>query len=77
MKKLLLADFHALNGARFFAQENWVVPQNYGDTAWEVQLAFSAAGLIDRSYLGKVLLKGDDAIDLLNRISTKRPQFGI
>ena len=70
MKKLLLADFHALNGARFFTQENWILPQNYGDSAREVQLAFSASGLIDRSYLGKVLLKGDDAIDLLNRIST-------
>lgn len=70
MKKLPLADFHALNGARFFAMENRIVPQNYGDTAREVQFAFSAAGLIDRTYLGKVLLKGPDAIELLNRIST-------
>ncbi len=70
MKKLPLADFHTLNEARFFAQEDWVMPQHYGDTAREVQLAFSTTGLIDRSYLGKVLLKGDDAINLLNRIST-------
>ena len=70
MKKLPLADFHTLNGARFFAQENWMVPQHYGDTAREVQMAFSTAGLIDRSFLGKVILKGEDAIDLLNRIST-------
>jgi len=70
MKKLPLTEFHTFNGAKFLNQNNWLLPQNYGDAAQEVYLAFSAIGLSDRSYLGKVFLKGSDARDLINRIST-------
>lgn len=70
MKKLPLADFHAVNGAHFMDQSFWSIPLHYGDTAQEIHLIQTSAGLVDRTYLAKILLSGNDAVELINRIST-------
>ncbi len=70
MKKLPLHKYHADSGARFIDVRGWHIPADYGDVMHETETIRNSVALLDRSYLGKVLLKGPDAQDLLNRIST-------
>ncbi len=70
MKKLPLNNYHANSGARFIDVRGWHIPADYGDLRQETEATRNTVALLDRSYLGKVLLKGPDAQDLLNRIST-------
>ncbi|HID40368.1 MAG TPA: aminomethyl transferase family protein [Calditrichaeota bacterium] len=70
MKKLILHDFHERQGARFKTVNNWLIPAVYVKLALELEAPHSKFALLDRSYLGKVILRGRDALDLLNRIST-------
>jgi len=70
MKKLFLDTFHALRGARFILLNDWPVPGMYGDISEEINRALNHLALMDRSYLAKVLLKGSDTRELLNRITT-------
>ncbi|HGY54795.1 MAG TPA: aminomethyl transferase family protein [Caldithrix abyssi] len=70
MKKLPLHKYHADSGARFIDVRGWHIPADYGDVMQETETIHNTVALLDRSYLGKVLLKGPDAQDLLNRIST-------
>ncbi len=70
MKKLPLHKFHKKHKAHFISLGEWQVPGSYGDEAAEYKSLVDSVCLVDRSYIGKVLLKGDDALDLLNRITT-------
>ncbi len=70
MKKLPLNDFHFINGARFISRYNWIIPQSYGDVATELNFIQNSVGFLDRSYLGKVLIMGTDALALLNKTTT-------
>lgn len=70
MKKLILHDFHQRQGARFKTVNNWMIPAAYANLTVELEAPKTKLALLDRSYLGKVILRGNDALDLLNRIST-------
>ena len=70
MKKLILHDFHQRQGARFKTVNDWLIPASYASLAMELEAPKTKLALLDRSYLGKVILRGNDALDLLNRIST-------
>ena len=75
MKKLTLNSFHADSGAEFVNIEGYTIPANYGNIHSELQAINNSIALLDRSYLGKVLVKGKDSLDLLNRISTNDLQY--
>ncbi|RMH64013.1 MAG: aminomethyl transferase family protein [Calditrichaeota bacterium] len=70
MKELPLHRFHQKQDAHFIDVRGWRIPSDYGHVTEEIDALYNRVGLLDRSYLGKVLLKGPDALDLLNRIST-------
>lgn len=75
MKKLFLHNFHKEHGAQFCNIEDYSVPGNYGNVVSELDAVNKTLGLLDRSYLGKILVKGTDSLDLLNRISTNDLQY--
>jgi len=70
MKKLPLHDLHESWGAQFFTQAGWQIPRHYGDAEKELQAATQQAALLDRSYLGKLLVRGSDAVEFIDRISS-------
>ncbi len=70
MKCMSLHEFHAAHDAHFIEVQNCNIVANYGDIQNELLAINQHIGLLDRSYLGKIMLRGNDAIDLLNRIST-------
>ena len=69
MKKLKLHDFHEKSGFSFKDLGEWTIPAVYNFKK-ELQAARNSVGLLDRSYLGKIQVKGKDALDLMDRIST-------
>lgn len=72
---MVLNKFHVENGAEFNTIEDYAVPANYGNVVEELKTVNDRLGLLDRSYLGKILVKGADSLDLLNRISTNNLQY--
>ncbi len=70
MNKLPLNDFHQSMGARFIDVRGWHIPAEYEDSLQELDAAQNKVALLDRSYLCKLKLRGADAVDLINRIST-------
>ncbi|MBD3224153.1 MAG: hypothetical protein GF313_05450, partial [Caldithrix sp.] len=70
MQKLLLHDLHKSLGARFENVEGWDLPVSYDPVDKELNSIGNTVGIIDQGYLCKLALKGKDALDLLNRIST-------
>lgn len=70
MKKLQLHDLHKKFEARFMDVRGWTIPAVYTSVENELKAAKNHVALLDRSYLGKIIAKGSDALDLLNRIST-------
>jgi len=70
MKKLHLNDWHKSNNAVLSELNGWQIPDNYGDVSSEVHAAINSSALLDRSYLGKVLLRGNDTLEFLDKVST-------
>jgi len=70
MKKLPLHKFHEKLGANFVDVRGWSIPSIYSTVEKELDAIKNKVALLDRSYLGKILAKGSDTIDLINRIST-------
>ena len=50
----------------------WTLPGVYSSTSQEYLAATETAGLVDRSYLGRLEIAGADGLDLLNRLSTNK-----
>lgn len=70
MKNLFLHTYHLDNGAQFKDIEDYSIPHDYGNEVNEISAANNSLAILDRSYLGKIYIKGKDSLDLLNRIST-------
>jgi len=75
MKNLFLHDVHERAGANFIEVRDQQIPTDYGDIRTELDAINKNVALLDRSYLGKVSLRGPEALDLLNRISTNDLQY--
>ncbi len=75
MKNLFLHEVHERAGANFIEVRDQQIPADYGDIRAELDATTKKVALLDRSYLGKVAVKGQDALDLLNRISTNDLQY--
>jgi folate-binding protein YgfZ len=70
MKKLFLHEIHEKAGANFIDIRDKHIPADYGDVSAELDAITKNVALLDRSYLGKVAVNGQEALDLLNRVST-------
>jgi glycine cleavage system T protein len=57
-------------GARLAEAHGWHLPGVYSSMEEEYQAATRGVGLLDRSYVGRLKITGDDGLDLLNRLST-------
>ena len=62
-----LANHHTVLGARLAPDG---IPLDYGDVEAELAAARQRAILLDRSHEGRILLRGRDRLDLVNRMST-------
>ncbi len=60
----------AAAAARFVERYGWDLAAAYADTAAEYETVTTGAGLYDASHLGRLKASGDDALDLLQRLST-------
>jgi sarcosine oxidase subunit alpha len=77
-KRTPLHDRHKRDGAEMVWTGVWRRPQDYGDAAAEIHAVHHAAGLMDVSTLGKLLVSGPDAERFLdgvfpNRVRTLEP----
>ena len=50
----------------------WNVPRTYTTREAEYEAATQGFAIADRSYVGRLRINGDDAVDLLDRLSTNR-----
>lgn len=72
MRKMPLRQVHEGLGATFSPSAGWELPIHYGDMVREYWAARHNVALIDRSHLGRLELRGADAKDLLERLSTNK-----
>lgn len=61
---------HTQLGATMMNAGQWKRPEHYGDPEAEVRAVRQGVGIIDVSTLGKIDLRGPDAVELLERIYT-------
>lgn len=57
-------------GAAFAPVAGWAVAAHFGDVPAEHEAARTGAAIADASHCGRILAKGKDTLDLLNRLST-------
>lgn len=65
-----LEDEHRALGARMAPFAGWLMPIEYRGTLTEHRAVREAVGLFDLTHLGKVMVEGPDALDLLQRVFT-------
>jgi aminomethyltransferase len=70
LQQLPLHDKHTAAGASMGSEDGWAVPMHYGDALGEATRASRGAGLFDLSHLGRLRIRGDGALDLLERVCT-------
>jgi folate-binding protein YgfZ len=59
-------------GAIFATIDGWDLPESFGDTLEEYRAALGGVAIADKSSFGRLRIKGQDALDLLNRLSTNK-----
>ena len=57
-------------GAVFAEVAGWAVATGFGDVTAEYHATLSGAAIADTSHRGRILARGKDTLDLLNRLST-------
>ena len=67
-----LYDTEAATGATFRNSHGWETPAVYSDIAAEYAAITTAAAVHDASSVGRLKATGEDALDLLNRLSTNK-----
>jgi sarcosine oxidase, subunit alpha len=72
MKRTPLHDRHEQAGAQMLWTGQWQRPLAYGDPAAEVRAVHESLGVIDVSTLGKIVVEGPDAAELLERLYPNR-----
>ena len=65
-----LYDRHVARGAKMVCEEGWEVPLSYRGVLEEVEETRRRASLFDVSPLGRLRIRGDGALDLLERLCT-------
>ena len=68
IRRTPLYDIHAELGARFVPFAGWDMPVRYGSILDEARAVRSSVGLFDVSHMGRLLITGADAENLLNAV---------
>lgn len=67
-KRTALHDIHRIAGAALGWSGSWIRPFNYGDVAAEYEAVRTAVSVMDVGTLGKFLIAGRDATELVDRV---------
>ncbi len=67
-KQLVLHDLHVAAGATMVERNGWLLPAHYGDPEAEAAAVRNKAGVFDTSNLGRIRVRGDGAVDLLEQV---------
>ena len=70
MKRTPLYEAHKRAGAKFVDFGGWEMPVSYTGVLDEHRCVRSAAGLFDVSHMGEIVVKGPDAEEFLNFVTT-------
>ncbi len=65
-------DLHRQSGAVIGETFGWQLPAVYSSLADEYEATTRRVALVDRSYIGRLELRGVDALELLDRLSTNK-----
>ncbi|NPA42357.1 MAG: glycine cleavage system aminomethyltransferase GcvT [Aquificae bacterium] len=65
-----LYDLHKELGARWTNFHGWEMPLQYSGIVDEVKAVRSSAGIFDISHMGRLLVEGSDALEVLQRLTT-------
>lgn len=68
----ILQDLHTALGASFGEFAGWNVPMSYEGTLKEHVSVRTSVGIFDISHMGRMIVRGDGATSLLERIYTKK-----
>lgn len=71
-KKIPLYDLHSELGATFGEFAGWTVPLYYKSAIEEHVTVRTSVGLFDISHMGRLMIRGPDSLELLERLFTKR-----
>jgi len=74
LNELPLKRVHEELGASFGEFAGWHVPMNYGSVLQEHLSVRNEAGIFDISHMGRIKIKGEDSLKLLEKIFTKKIQ---
>ncbi|MEE9199779.1 MAG: aminomethyltransferase family protein [Dehalococcoidia bacterium] len=72
MNRSPLYETHRSAGAAFGQFFDWEMPSSFSSAEEEYRAAKERAALADRSYIGRLRMTGEDALDLLDRLSTNQ-----
>jgi len=70
MKQTSLHDLHAASGAKMVDFAGWRMPVQYGPILDEVRCVREAVGLFDLGHMGRLSVRGPDAVPYLDRLAT-------
>ncbi len=70
MKHLHIADAHRSLGAQFVEYAGWEMPVSYSSLAEEHMAVRNAVGIFDASHMGEFSIKGPQALDFLQKVTT-------
>ncbi len=70
MNRSALYETHKSAGATFGEYHGCEMPSSFSSATEEYRAAKEAAALVDRSYMGRLKMTGEDSLDLLDRLST-------
>lgn len=68
LNKSVLHDAHVAAGATMVERDGWLIPADYGDVDAEVAALRDGAGVFDASHLGRLRIRGDGALALLETV---------
>ncbi|MBL4656187.1 MAG: glycine cleavage system aminomethyltransferase GcvT [Bacteroidia bacterium] len=70
LKKTALTDVHIELGAKMVSFAGYNMPVQYTGVMDEHQTVREAVGIFDVSHMGQFILKGEDALDLIQRVTS-------
>jgi aminomethyltransferase len=65
-----LHDKHIAAGAEMVVEDGWLVPARYGDAEAEYEQVRRRAGALDLSDIGRIRVRGDGALEMLEHVCT-------
>jgi folate-binding protein YgfZ len=68
----VLHPLHKSSDARIVLEDGWLLPAGFSNMESEIRAARQGVTIADRSHMGRLELRGEDTLDLLNRLSTNQ-----